>query len=127
MPDEREQAGERGGDRGRLALLRLPGEMVFGSDGGHEAVNRSRGGYRRRAASRETRSPAASRRSRNGAARRIAPSIRRRVASWLGLRTAMAESLGPVACMGMEGFGFFQDPDFQKRLQEMAEQMQATQ
>jgi CHASE3 domain sensor protein len=27
----------------------------------------------------------------------------------------------------MEGFGFFQDPDFQKRLQEMAEQMQATQ
>ena len=28
---------------------------------------------------------------------------------------------------GMEGFGFFQDPDFQKRLQEMAEQMQATQ
>ena len=29
--------------------------------------------------------------------------------------------------MGMEGFGFFQDPDFQKRLQEMAEQMQATQ
>ena len=29
--------------------------------------------------------------------------------------------------MGMEGFGFFQDPDFQKRLAEMAEQMQATQ
>ena len=28
---------------------------------------------------------------------------------------------------GMEGFGFFQDPDFQKRLQEMAEQMQASQ
>src|SRR5215208_6051654 len=27
----------------------------------------------------------------------------------------------------MEGFGFFQDPDFQKRLQEMAVQMQATQ
>ena len=27
----------------------------------------------------------------------------------------------------MEGFGFFQDPDFQKRLAEMAEQMQATQ
>ena len=27
----------------------------------------------------------------------------------------------------MEGFGFFQDPDFQKKLQEMAEQMQATQ
>jgi CHASE3 domain sensor protein len=27
----------------------------------------------------------------------------------------------------MEGFGFFQDPDFQKRLQEMAEQMQASQ
>ena len=27
----------------------------------------------------------------------------------------------------MEGFGFFQDPDFQKRLQEMAEQMQTTQ
>ena len=33
----------------------------------------------------------------------------------------------PVACMDMEGFGFFQDPDFQKRLAEMAEQMQATQ
>jgi CHASE3 domain sensor protein len=29
---------------------------------------------------------------------------------------------------GMEGFGgFFNDPDFQKRLQEMAEQMQSTQ
>ena len=27
----------------------------------------------------------------------------------------------------MEGFGFFQDPDFHKRLQEMAEQMQASQ
>lgn len=27
----------------------------------------------------------------------------------------------------MEGFGFFQDPDFQKRLQEMAEQMQESQ
>jgi len=27
----------------------------------------------------------------------------------------------------MEGFGFFQDPDFQKRLQEMAEQMQSAQ
>ena len=27
----------------------------------------------------------------------------------------------------MEGFGFFQDPDFQKRLAEMAEQMQASQ
>ena len=27
----------------------------------------------------------------------------------------------------MEGFGFFQDPDFQKRLQEMAEQMQGAQ
>jgi hypothetical protein len=27
----------------------------------------------------------------------------------------------------MEGFGFFQDPDFQRRLQEMAEQMQASQ
>jgi CHASE3 domain sensor protein len=27
----------------------------------------------------------------------------------------------------MEGFGFFQDPDFQKRLQEMAEQMQTSQ
>ena len=27
----------------------------------------------------------------------------------------------------MEDFGFFQDPDFQKRLQEMAEQMQASQ
>src|SRR5689334_9648772 len=34
---------------------------------------------------------------------------------------------GPVASVGMEGFGFFQDPDFQKRLQEMAEQMQASQ
>ena len=27
----------------------------------------------------------------------------------------------------MEGFGMFGDPDFQKRLQEMAEQMQTTQ
>ena len=27
----------------------------------------------------------------------------------------------------MEGFGFFNDPEFQKRLQEMAEQMQSTQ
>jgi CHASE3 domain sensor protein len=27
----------------------------------------------------------------------------------------------------MEGFGMFGDPDFQKRLQEMAEQMQASQ
>ncbi len=27
----------------------------------------------------------------------------------------------------MEGFGFFNDPDFQKRLQEMAEQMQSSQ
>ena len=27
----------------------------------------------------------------------------------------------------MEGFGFFNDPDFQRRLQEMAEQMQASQ
>jgi CHASE3 domain sensor protein len=27
----------------------------------------------------------------------------------------------------MEGFGFFNDPDFQKRLQEMAEQMQSQQ
>jgi len=27
----------------------------------------------------------------------------------------------------MEGFGFFNDPDFQKRLQDMAEQMQSTQ
>ena len=33
----------------------------------------------------------------------------------------------PFASTGMEGFGFFQDPDFQKRLQEMAEQMQASQ
>ena len=33
-----------------------------------------------------------------------------------------------LSTMGpMEGFGFFQDPDFQKRLQEMAEQMQTTQ
>jgi len=28
---------------------------------------------------------------------------------------------------GMEGFGFFNDPDFQKRLGEMAEQMQSAQ
>ena len=27
----------------------------------------------------------------------------------------------------MEGFGFFNDPDFQKRLQDMAEQMQSQQ
>ncbi len=27
----------------------------------------------------------------------------------------------------MEGFGFFNDPDFQKRLQDMAEQMQGAQ
>lgn len=27
----------------------------------------------------------------------------------------------------MEGFGFFNDPDFQKRLQDMAEQMQSSQ
>jgi CHASE3 domain sensor protein len=28
---------------------------------------------------------------------------------------------------GMEGFGFFNDPDFQKRLGDMAEQMQSAQ
>ena len=37
-------------------------------------------------------------------------------------RQSRSASINP-----MEGFGFFQDPDFQKRLQEMAEQMQATQ
>ena len=36
--------------------------------------------------------------------------------------------MAPISTISpMEGFGFFQDPDFQKRLQEMAEQMQATQ
>src|SRR3954471_5114716 len=29
--------------------------------------------------------------------------------------------------VAMEGFGFFNDPDFQKRLQDMAEQMQSQQ
>ena len=67
--------------------------------------------------------------------------MRARLASWLGLRTAIAAILGapcmrvsaytvlmgPGTIHPMEGFGFFQDPDFQKRLQEMAEQMQASQ
>ena len=42
-----------------------------------------------------------------------------------GRRAGPQRDLSTIWCM--EGFGFFQDPDFQKRLQEMAEQMQTTQ
>jgi predicted transcriptional regulator len=36
-------------------------------------------------------------------------------------------SAAPGRIDGMEGFGFFNDPDLQRRLQEMAEQMQSSQ
>src|ERR671914_489697 len=49
-------------------------------------------------------------------------------ASCAAARADAAGAASPSRYDGaMEGFGFFNDPDFQKRLQEMAEQMQSSQ
>ena len=108
-----QQRAERGRDRGPRALPGLPLEgLVGGGDAHAQAVVRSGGppiGVRApparivrrggsgsislRPATRETRSPAKSRRSSAGAATRIRASIRRTRACWAGVRAATGERL----------------------------------
>src|SRR4051794_39659277 len=105
--------------------------------GGQAAGRRAgSGSASSRPASRDTRSPTRRTRSRAGAASRIPRSMRRRQSSCVRVRAAMDAAIvgrgrGPRPRTGtidaMEGFGFFNDPDFQKRLGEMAEQMQSAQ
>ena len=78
-----------------------------------------------RPATRETRSPAASTRSSSGAASRMPASIRRARRELAQGAEGHRRESRPVA-WSHGGFGMFGDPDFQKRLQEMAEQMQAS-
>ena len=88
LPGQNQQAGRERRNRGRGAEAGLPLELVFLAHrrGWVRAAARAAGSTRRPRVrpTRETRSPAASTRSRAGAITRISPSTRRRVRSWSG-------------------------------------------
>ena len=73
-------------------------------------------------------SPRCAARSRAGRPRTRARSLRRRAPPARARRRSTTARSATSTVEPMEGFGgFFNDPDFQRRMQEMAEQMQASQ
>ena len=131
--------GEQRGDSGGLAAARLPRELLLriGDDGhGAEDPSRARRTAGRAAWAARDRSDCGPRCARPGRPRTAAGRARARRARSTTRRGAGARAVQAndgrrrrdcrISCM--EGFGgFFNDPDFQKRLQEMAEQMQSSQ